>query len=231
MRKYRYLILSGMWIVAAVINYYTERPLKSVGFNLFAAAVFLSLAVLQFIFEGRGENGKKIFRRIGTGYVIALSILMITTVGTLIYNKPDGSTTDSREQLLENLPRGIDWKISTETELSGHIISGIYSRDNKSGIAVFMPNGEEKYRLLARQWRDSDDIIISNFYIEDVWYDVVWFNGAKTDYAEITYTFNGNTMEPVIHNSENMELFINPAPSNDYSLNVVYYDSEGNRYE
>ena len=231
MKKFNYFILSGIWIIAAVINFYTERPLKSVMFNIFAAAVFLSLAILNLILNTREEKGKKIFNRIGIGYIIALSLLLLTFSVISLSNKPDGSTLESREQLLENLPRGFDWKIASETELSRHIVSGIYSRDNKSGIAIFMPNGDKKYRLLARQWRDTDDIIISNFVVDNIWYDIIWFNGAKTDYAEITYTYGGKKQEPIIHNSKGMEIFINPAPSNDYALDVVYYDSEGNKYE
>lgn len=51
-------------------------------------------------------------------------------------------------------------------------------------------------------------------------------------YAEITYTLDGVKQEPIIHNSKGMEIFIHPAPTNDeYGIDVVYYDSEGNRYE
>ncbi len=229
MKKFNHFILSGIWIIVAIINFYTERPLKSVMFNLFAAAVFLSLAILNIIFENRGEKGRKIFNRIGIGYIIILSIFFITVIS--FNGKPDGSTLESREQLLESLPRGFKWKIASETELGNHIVSGIYSRDNKSGIALFMPNGDKEYRLLARQWRDTDDIIISNFVVDNVWYDIVWFNGAQTEYAEITYTYDGKKHEPIIHNSKEMEIFINPAPSSDYALSVVYYDNEGNKYE
>lgn len=231
MRKYRYFILSGIWIVCAVLNYWTEASMRSVLFNVFAAAVFLSLAVLQAIFDRYGERGQRVFNRIGIGYIVILSILLIEVVGTSIHSKPDGYTLHSREQLLQNLPRGFDWKIAAETEINDHIVSGIYSRDNKSGIAVFMPFGEKKYKLLARQWRDDDDIIISNFVIDNVWYDVIWFNGAKTDYAEITYNINGENQETIIHNSKGMEIFLNPAPAENYGLNVVYYDNAGNKYE
>ena len=231
MKKFNYFILSGIWIIAAAVNFYTERPLKFVIFNLFAAAIFLSLAILKLIFNTREEKGKKIFNRIGIGYLIALSVFLLAFTAISFSNKPDGYTLESREQLLENLPRGFDWKIASEAELKKHIVSGIYSRDNKSGIAIFTPNGDKKYRLLARQWRDTDDIIISNFVVDNIWYDIIWFNGAKTDYAEITYTYDGNKQEQIIHNSKDMKIFINHSPSSDYALNVVYYDNEGNRYE
>jgi len=144
---------------------------------------------------------------------------------------PDGSTLESREKICAEFPRGKDWKISVEREFSDYIISGIYSRDGMSGIAVFEPYGNGKYKLQSREWREQDRIIITGITIDNMWYDIVWFNGAKTDYAEITYTYNGKKQEPIIHNSKGMEIFINPAPSRDYSIDVVYYDSEGNKYE
>ncbi len=231
MKKYGYFIVSGIWLLTAIMQFYQERPLKSVFFHIFAALIFLSIAILWLVFEGRGEQGKKIFNRIGVGYAVVLAILLVLVCGSVLVNKPDGSTLESREKLLESLPRGIGWKIATEAECENHIISGIYSRDNKSGIAVFTPRIEEGYRLLARQWCDSDDIMIANFVIENVWYDVIWFNGAKTEYAEITYTYDGVAQERIIHPAKGMEIFICPAPSENYSLHVAYYDDAGNKYE
>lgn len=88
------------------------------------------------------------------------------------------------------------------------------------------------HKLHSREWRENDRIIITGITVDNKWYDVVWFNGAKTDYAEITYTLDGVKQESIIHNSRDMEIFIHPAPTNDeYGINVVYYDSEGNKYE
>ena len=69
-----------------------------------------------------------------------------------------------------------------------------------SGIAVFKPYGNGKYKLHSREWRDNDRIIMTGITVDNKWYDVVWFNGAKTDYAEITYTLDGVKQEPIIHN-------------------------------
>lgn len=229
MKKYRYFILSIIWIVVAIANYIAERALKGVILNVLVAVTLLSIGIMEIIFDKKGEREK--FNKILKVYVIALAIALITVIGMSFVPRPDGITVESREEMLEDLPRGLGWKISTETRVGNNIISGIYSRDNKSGIAVFVPNGDKRYRLLARQWCDSDDIIISNFVIDNEWYDIVWFNGAKTDYAEITYTYDGKMQEPIIHNSKDMEIFVNPAPSNDYSLKVVYYDEYGNTYE
>ena len=167
-------------------------------------------------------------------YIIVFAVILATIVGIGVvkyFNKPDGSTLESREKICAEFPRGKDWKIAIEQELNDYIISGIYSRDGMSGIAVFEPYGNGKYKLLSREWREQDEIIITGTIIDQQWYGIVQFNGAKTDYAEITYTYDGKKQEPIIHNAKGMEIFINPAPAKDYSIDVVYYDSEGNKYE
>ncbi len=166
--------------------------------------------------------------------MIIIAVLVIIIVGIAAFSyfgKPDGSTLESREEMLAAFPKGKDWKISIEQKLGDFIISGIYSRDGMSGIAVFEPTGNGKYKLCSREWRDSDDIVISGILIDKIWYDIVWFNGAKTDYAEITYTVDGKEQEAIRHNAKGMEIFINPAPAKDYNLHVVYYDDVGNKYE
>lgn len=230
-KNLRNFIMSGILIITAVINYLDERALKVVIIDLFAAVIFLIIAILQNSFFQNADKEKRMFNNIIKGCIVALAIVLFVMGTVWMAAKPDGNTVESREELLENLPRGLGWNISTETELSGHIISGIYSVDGKSGIAVFAPMGTGKYKLLARQWRDNNEVIIFNFVVDNIWYDMVWFNGAETEYAEITYTYDGKKQEPIIHNSRNMEIFINPAPAEDYSVNVVYYDRNGNKYE
>lgn len=167
-------------------------------------------------------------------YIFAFAIILavIFGIGAVQYfNNPDGSSIESREELLKGIPKGSDWKIATETGMNGYIISGIYSSDGKSGIAVFEPDGEDNYKLYSREWRDNDRIIISGVYIDNIWFDLVWFNGAKTDYAEITYTIDGVRQKPVIHNAKGMEIYIGTAPAKDYSMEVIYHDLEGNSYK
>ena len=168
-------------------------------------------------------------------YIVIITVLLtaIFGVGAVRYfGRPDGSTLLSREEICAEFPRGKDWKISVEQEFNDYIISGIYSRNEMSGIAVFRPVGNGKYKLHSREWRDQDRIIITGITIDDMWYDVIWFNGAKTDYAKITYTLDGIEQEPIIHNAKGMEIFIHPSPTNkEYGIDVVYYDIAGNKYE
>lgn len=78
--------------------------------------------------------------------------------------------------------------------------------------------------MVSRDWRNGDDIIITGASIPDN----IWYAGAITAYAEIQYTMAGEESQVLHHNSENMDIFWNPAPANDYRLDVVYYDNQGN---
>ena len=169
-------------------------------------------------------------RKIG----IILAVLIILFLGYSTWNylgKPDGSTIQSREELLANIPKGTAWKIAKETEFKNYIISGMYSSDGKSGIAVFEPLDNGKYKMSSREWRENDEIIISGYIIDGTWYDLVWFNGAQTEHAEVIYTIDDVVQDPIIHDTKEMNIFINEAPSKDYRINVVYYDGTGNKYE
>lgn len=167
-------------------------------------------------------------------YVIIVIAFVVALVGFNVIrylNLPDGTTLESRKEMVAQLPQGKGWNISVETTVSDFIISGIYSQNEKSGIAVFAPDGEKRYKLQSRTLKDQDRVVIAGAIIDNTWYDIVWFNGAQTAYAEITYTYDGKTREPIRHSSANMEIFVYPAPSDEYTLQAVYYDEAGNKYE
>lgn len=125
-------------------------------------------------------------------FTFAVILAFIVGFGAIQYfNRPDGSTLESREELLQERSKGKLWLISVEQKTDNYIISGIYSGYDESGLAVFEPKGIGKYKLQTRVFRDNDRIITTSSYIGGQWYDIVWFNGAKTEYAEITYTLDG----------------------------------------
>ncbi len=216
-------------VVSAVVLVCAALKLLSIWDNALIVAIpLLSVLILiQSIQEHRQH--KKTSAIIG---YICVIIMVAMCIGSISYYiQPDGSTLESREKICAEFPKGKDWKISVEQNFDDYIISGIYSRDGMSGVAIFEPIGKGKYKLQSREWRKQDEIVISGATFNGVWHDIIWFNGAKTDYAEITYTYDGKKQEPIIHNSKGMEIFIHPQPSNDYTLDVVYYDNEGNKYE
>lgn len=218
------IVISVVVLVSALLK------LLNVWDNALIVAIpLLSVLILiQSIQEHR--NHKKTSAIIG--YICVVIIIAMCFGSISYYIQPDGSTLESREELLQERSKGKLWLISVEQKTDNYIISGIYSGYDESGLAVFEPKGNGKYKLQTRVFRDNDRIITTSSYIGGQWYDIVWFNGARTDYAEITYTLDGVKQEPIIHNSKGMEIFIHPAPTNDeYGIDVVYYDSEGNKYE
>lgn len=58
------------------------------------------------------------------------------------------------------------------------------------------------------------------------------FTKSCQQYYNFIQTHCGYLKNHVILISKEMEIFIHPAPTNDeYEIDVVYYDSEGNKYE
>ena len=60
---------------------------------------------------------------------------------------------------------------------------------------------------------------------------LIWFNGAKTEYAEITYTINGQVQDTLRYSTDDMDIISIKNPEKEYSIHVAYYDNDGNKYE
>lgn len=118
-------------------------------------------------------------------------------------SSPRGDTIESREALLDNAISKGGWSIMKEAEIDGRIISCAY----------------------------NTDIIIGGAVINGEWYDLIWFPGAQTEHAEIIYTVNGVKKEPLRYDTADMDLISVKNPEKDYSIEVCYYDSAGNKYE
>ena len=127
---------------------------------------------------------------------------------------------------------GIVGKIITIDEDQLVIQSGgAYSADNKSTLAIFEPIGNGDYKFSTSTNRNSDEIIVGGVAINGEWYDLIWFNGAKTEYAEITYTINGQVQDTLRYNTDDMDIISIKNPEKEYSIHVAYYDNDGNKYE
>ena len=77
----------------------------------------------------------------------------------------------------------------------------------------------------------ASEIIISNTVIKGKQYNLIWFNGTPTEYAQVTYTEDGKKSVKLKFDTKNMDIICYHYPSDAYSMNVCYYDSDGNRYE
>ena len=167
-------------------------------------------------------------------YKVILLLLLICIGGTLIYyvSLPKGNTIESRELLLNDAISGESkWTIMKETNIDDYIISCGYSENDKSVIAVFIPTSNGKYKFMTSTSRYNKEIIISGVNINENWYDLIWYNGAQTEYAEVTYTVNDVKENTLKFDTSNMDLISIKNNEKSYQLDVSYYDNEGNRYE
>ena len=165
--------------------------------------------------------------------IVLVTIICVTAAFAYVFSAlPKGNTRESRESILNAaISKSGDWTIATEIELDGYIISGAYSTDDRSALAIFEPEGNGNYRFRTSTNRNNDEIIVSGAVINGKWYDLVWFHGAKTEYAEITYTISGQRQDALRFSTENMDILYQEQPAKEYSIQVVYYDSDGKKYE
>ena len=162
--------------------------------------------------------------------VIVATILCFLGIGFYqVSQRADGSTVESREEILRSLPIGTRLKIAKEQNMDQYLLSCVYS-ESQTGIAIFEQNGRGHYKLVSMECRDVDDIIISGCFIQNQWYDLIWFNGASTDYAEVIYDVDGVRDNPIIFDTSEMNIICSKAPAKSYSLEVKYYDNDGNVY-
>ncbi|WHH59719.1 hypothetical protein [Petroclostridium sp. X23] len=165
-------------------------------------------------------------------YILVAAIIILSVVFISFFFqqcKPDGSTLESRELRLSQSDNGIH--IAAEIKIDEHIISGIIDANNKYGLAIFEPEDNNKYKLQTRFLRDNDEIITGHTVINGTGYDLFWYNQADLDYAQVTYTVQGKKLEPIKLDARENKILYYKAPSNDYSIEVTFYDTQGNRYE
>ena len=158
-------------------------------------------------------------------------IPLICIIGALLHfsnTLPKGNTVESREELLNNaIPKGDSWTVSKEIEIDKYIISCAYSANGKSTIAVFEPTSNGKYKFLTSTNRQNEDIIIGGAIINGEWYDLIWYNGTQTEYAEITYSTSGKEDETLKYDTTKGDIIYIKNNEKEYNLSVCYYDSKG----
>lgn len=167
--------------------------------------------------------------------IIALVTAILCIAGIYIYNLcrlPAGDTAESREEILNaSVQKGSDWSIVRETEIDSYIISTACSSDNMALLAIFEPKSDKGYSFVNSTCSSARQIIIENTVIKGKQYNLIWFSGAPTEYAKVTYTEDGKKPLKLKFDTKNMDIICYHYPSDAYSMNVCYYDSDGNKYE
>ena len=75
-----WFLLSGIWIVVAILNLVQGREGTLIAFNIFAVVLFAALGALQNFAAKQDQEGKKLLRRV---YAIVILVLILF-LGVLI---------------------------------------------------------------------------------------------------------------------------------------------------
>lgn len=164
-------------------------------------------------------------------YFIAIIILIIILLVSVIYFLiPNGKTLESREEILKNSPSGkYVWEIDNEIKLYDYIISSVYG--NKDGLAVFKSYGNGRYKLQSVIYRDKGKVVIEQIINKKDIYYIAKCAKANLDYAEVIYAIDNKELEPKIFDVKENNLISFKSPSENFSMRIIYYDKDGNRYD
>lgn len=166
--------------------------------------------------------------------LIAIDIIVVALIiwfGFIRNPLPDGSTLESRQECISILNNGEDWTIDKELVIGDYIISSAYSSENKASLVTFKAEGDE-YGIQSTVKRNKDDIITDTVNIDGKGYVLITFMGAETEYALVTCTDNVSGEENTVrYDAEVSDIIYFESPSDDFNMNIVYYDKEGNMYE
>ena len=121
--------------------------------------------------------------------------------------------------------------ISYDIKIDNYIVSGYISSNNKHGLAIFELQGNGKYKFQSNYLREKDALIHWNVIINRKSYDLFWANKADLDYAEITYIFSDKSEETLKLDAAGNRIIYKEVPSNNYAIQYVFVDTNGNRYE
>ena len=169
----------------------------------------------------------------GIRNILLLLLFSFLLSGVAFYDaKPDGTTTESREAILNNLVvhEGMTWEIGTEIPLGDKMICSIYSA-NKTGIAVFdkQENGRYKWQSCSYVQRGVDYPLRDSVIADGEVYHLFMQNRHGAETLEVIYTETG-TGKKVEHQFDVSEtdLVYNPSVFNSCRVEYNYYDAEGN---
>lgn len=71
-----WFLLSGVWIVIAILNLVQKREGTLIAFNIFAVILFAALGGVQNYAAKQDQGGKKLLRRVYTIVILALVLFL-----------------------------------------------------------------------------------------------------------------------------------------------------------
>lgn len=168
----------------------------------------------------------------GVTSLIAIMIVVIVATIFMIKDINNCDTVKNRELRLRRVDNlGEVTTIDQELTIDDYVISGYTTKNNRHGLAVFSPTGDGKYEFQTNVNRQNDELIFTIATINQTLYNVFWANKANLDYAEITYTINGETDETLTIDAQDNQIIYVKAPVTHYNVEYIFVDKNGTRYE
>lgn len=172
-------------------------------------------------------NRKKTWILIAVIAILALCLAAFF----FLQSKPDGTTVESREEQLREMPKNMNWSIVSEVELEGYLVCAV-STSAQDGIAIFEPKGNGRYQCYSVSYGPWGTIMVDHAYLGDTWYELFWLNQPELDYLQLTYTIEDVPQDPIQIDAKDGGVLYQESPDADsFSIDIVYYDIHGNLYE
>ena len=162
-------------------------------------------------------------------FLVIIIVLCLAAVAFIVYGPEDGRTMESRAKMIDS-ENDIEWQIVEERNIEGYIVSGI-TCGQKEGIAVFEPEENGKYRFLGATFVEPGSVVRETFLLagrSGKSIHVFWLNREDLDYAEITVAVNGKNPTTEKYDLSESALIYTSVDADYYSLDVAYYDKNGN---
>ena len=170
----------------------------------------------------------------GIRNILLLLLFSLLLSGVAFYDaQPDGTTTESREAILNNLDvhEGMTWRIRTEIPLGDKMICSIYS-EYKKGIAVFekQENGRYKWQSCSYLHRDQEGGLRDSVYTDGNWYDFYFLDNIEAVVFKCSYeSMNTHEVKDYQYDVSNTDLVYCPDPEyKDFIIHFNWYDADGN---
>ena len=74
---WQWFILSGIWLLAAVLNFAEGRNFVVIGYNLFTVLLTIALGFFQRFCDKKGNAGKKLFDRIAIAAILLVLLFFV----------------------------------------------------------------------------------------------------------------------------------------------------------
>lgn len=182
-----------------------------------------------FVLGEVGETMKS--KKVAIPFIAIIFIGIIVAV-LIIQTKNNCDTLENRARRLREISNlGEVTNIDQEIYIDDYIISGYTTKNNRHGLAVFAPIGDGKYTFQTNVNRQNNELIFTTVTINQTLYDIFWANKANLDYSEITYAVDGKSCETIAVNAQDNQIVYTKAPAKDYSVEYIFVDKNGTRYE